>query len=635
MGEIAAALTTVATAAAESATTAASAAAPIGVEDIRAIRALLNSSQNHLAFESAQRLLREPIADAAVEVQLRYLAALAAARGGARNVAQGMLAALTSHNIADTKLAADIESLSGRLAKDVAFDARNGATRRAVAKDAAASYLRADAIHPNVYAKINAASLAAIAGDDAAARALVQSVLEGLPASTEDDHWTHATRGEAKLLLDDVAGAVESYTQARKLAGDRFGDIASMRRQLVMLQHVRPAASQLLAVVSGPNVVAFSGHMIDAPSRATPRFPAYLEDAVKAQVEREMEDLLPVIAYAQAANGSDMLFCEALLARGQEVNIVLPFGREDYVAQSVAPGGADWLARFDHVLAKASSVTYATDGLYLGDDSLFQHASELIQGLASLRAQSLTVTPTMLVVADTSQAGATGGTLATLATWERRGHPYRVVDLKTTRDATPPPANHTAVTLPAAAKQEPLAGGRHIKSLLFADVKGFSKLLEQHAPGFFTAFLGAVPKVLAAHNIEPLEMSSRGDGLYMVFGSTEEAARFSWELSKAMGAIDWSSLNLPTDTHVRIALHAGPVFIATDPVNRTLAHYGSHVTRAARVEPIVVPGQILVTEPFAAVLAAQAASAFVCDLVGIEPLAKGYGESRLYRLRLA
>jgi class 3 adenylate cyclase len=605
--------------------------------EIQSIRALLNSSQNHLAFESAQRLLREPIADAAVETQLRYLAALAAARGGARDVARGMLAALRPDESSDAQLAADIESLGGRLAKDVAFDARDDANRREAANEAAASYLRADAIHPNVYAKINAASLAAIAGDEMAARGLAQTVLDALPAGTDDDHWIHATRGEAKLLLDDIGGATEAYTEARKLAGNRFGDIASMRRQLRMLERVRPAASSLLSAVPGPNVVAFSGHMIDVPNRATPRFPAYLGAAVKAQVESEVDALLPVIAYAQAANGSDMLFCEALLARGQELNIVLPFGREDYIAQSVAPGGADWLARFDHVLAKASSVTYATEGLYLGDDSLFQHASELIQGLASLRAQSLSVTPTMLVVADTSQAGATGGTLATLATWDQRGHPYRIVDLMTIRDATPTPAKHTTAATPIATspKPEPIAGGRHIKSLLFADVKGFSKLLEQHAPGFFNAFLGAVPKVLAAHNIEPLEMSSRGDGLYMVFGSAEDSARFSWELSNAMGATDWAGMSLPADTHIRIALHAGPVFIAIDPVNRYLAHYGSHVTRAARVEPIVVPGQILVTEPFAAVLAAQASSAFVCDLVGIEPLAKGYGASRLYRLRLA
>ncbi len=606
--------------------------------DIIAIRALLNSSQNHLAFETAQRLLREPIADSATETWLRYLAALAAARGGAREMARSLLESLQHCPAPEATFAADIESLAGRLAKDVCFDARDDATRHAAAVEAAACYLRADAIHPNVYAKINAASLAAIAGDEASARSIAQTVIAALPIGDNDDHWTHATRGEACLLRDDVAGAINAYNRACVSAGSRFGDIASMRRQLCMLQRVRPAAAQVLAIVAVPNVLAFSGHLIDAPDRAAPRFPAYLEGAVRTAIEREIDTLLPVIAYTQAANGSDILFCEVLLARGQELNIVLPFAREDYAAHSVAPAGGEWQARFDHILAKASSVTYATEGLYLGDNTLFQHVSDLILGLASLRAQSLSVEPTMLVVSDDSQAGATGGTHDTLAMWQQRGHRHISVDLKALRKATPIPAPSQSSSLALARippKLTPLAGGRHIKSLLFADLKGFSKLQEQHAPGFFNAFLGAVPKALAVHGIEPLEMSSRGDGLYMVFATAEDSALFSWELSVAMGTVDWTDLNLPADTHVRIALHAGPVFIAIDPVNRKLAHYGSHVTRAARVEPIVVPGQILVTEPFAAVLAAQARSAFSCDLVGIEPLAKGFGESRLYRLRLA
>jgi class 3 adenylate cyclase len=611
-------------------------------EDISAIGALLNSSQNHLAFESAQRLLREPLADPMLEIQIRYLAALAAARGGAREVAAALIHPLQKIPTSDARLAADIEGLAGRIGKDLAIAASDAATRQRAARDAATSYLRANGLHPNVYAKINAASLLAVAGDETPSRALANQVLADVAASVsrEEDHWTHATVGEAKLLLNDLPGALAAYTNARRLAGSRYGDIASMRRQLLMLQAVRADAAELLRAIPGPNVVAFSGHMIDAPARSKPRFPAHLEVAVREAIEREVDALLPVIAYTQAANGSDILFCEALLARGQELNVVLPFSQEDYLAQSVLPAGESWQSRFEHVLSKASAITYATDGLYLGDDTLFEHASDLIQGLASLRAQSLTVEPTMLVVADPAQAGAIGGTLATLAHWQARRHASRVIDLAPIRDLTPtraalPQSSAVPIATATPPKPTPIAGGRHIKSLLFADVKGFSKLREEHSPGFFTTFLGAVPKVLSANGIEPLEMSSRGDGLYMVFASAEEAARFSWELSGAMGAVDWAALNLPVDTHVRIALHAGPVFIATDPVNRTLAHYGSHVTRAARIEPIVVPGQILVTEPFAAVLAAQAASDFACDLVGIEPLAKGYGESRLYRLRLA
>ena len=64
-----------------------------------------------------------------------------------------------------------------------------------------------------------------------------------------------------------------------------------------------------------------------------------------------------------------------MLAREQEINIVLPFSREDYIEQSVSRVGGNWLQRFDRVMAAATSVTYATSERYLGDDTLFEHAT--------------------------------------------------------------------------------------------------------------------------------------------------------------------------------------------------------------------------------------------------------------------
>jgi class 3 adenylate cyclase len=375
--------------------------------------------------------------------------------------------------------------------------------------------------------------------------------------------------------------------------------------------------------------------MIDAPGRGKARFPPALEDAVRAAIARALEVALPVIAYSQAACGSDILFCEEMLARGQEINIVLPCSREDYVTASVLHGGPDWLPRFERVLAQATSVTYATSERYLGDDTLFEHAANLIQGMALLRARELAVEAGMLAVSDHGQAGGVGGTLSTLDNWKALIPRHEIIDLAELRRQAELPEVATAEPdLPVAAATT-ARGGRIIKSLLFADVKGFSRLPEEYSPTFFTTFLGLVPRVLKEIGVTPAEISSRGDGLYAVFDRTGDAALFALRLSEAVGAVDWRSMELPPDTHVRIALHAGPVFTAIDPVTNQLAHYGTHVTRAARVEPIVLPGQVLVTEPFAAVLAAMPRSRFRCDLVGTEPLAKGYGVARLYRLHYA
>lgn len=184
-----------------------------------------------------------------------------------------------------------------------------------------------------------------------------------------------------------------------------------------------------------PRAIAFSGHMIDAPGRATPRFPARLERAVRAAIDRAVFELIPAEGFAQAACGADILFCEALLGRGQEVNIVLPFAFDDFISQSVALAGQGWVSRFERVMAAATTTTYAPDGPYDGDPNMFADASDLIQSLALARADVLGTPAHLLAVADVSQPGATGGTLATLGAWKATGRPYTVIDLAAIRTA--------------------------------------------------------------------------------------------------------------------------------------------------------------------------------------------------------
>ena len=592
------------------------------------VRDLLATAQNLAAVERARGALRGVEEYDASNQELAYLLALASARSGAPEVARQAVERLRSSRSAEARFAAEVESLAGRIEKDTF--ARTGELEALEA--AIAAYRRADELHPNVFARINLASLLRLAGEQEQSVLLAARVRVEL-AGHSADHWDEATLGEAALLLGDIEDARAHYVEARRRAGGRLGDIASMRRQLLMLVCELPEAGSLLQAVPGPRVLAFSGHMIDAPGRVQVRFPPALEGAVRAAIVRTVEAALPVIAYSQAACGSDILFCEEMLARSQEINIVMPFSREDYVATSVLQCGPGWLPRFERVLAQATSVTYATSERYLGDDTLFEHTSNLIQGMTLLRARELAVTAGMLAVSDHGQAGGTGGTLAMLDNWKMLIPEHEVIDLAHLRRKAGLPEGGTSIPGTAAVEAGTTRGGRVIKSLLFADVKGFSRLPEEYSPTFFTAFLGLVPRVLKELGVVPSEISSRGDGLYAVFDLPEDAARFAMQLSEAVGAIDWHGMGLPPDTHVRIALHAGPVFTAIDPVMGHLAHFGTHVTRAARVEPIVLPGQVLVTEPFAAVLAAWPHSCFRCDLVGNEPLAKGYGVARLYRLR--
>ena len=69
-------------------------------------------------------------------------------------------------------------------------------------------------------------------------------------------------------------------------------------------------------------VFLFSGHMVDAPDRPTPRFPAEKE-LIAAQRIAEALDHLSAgpedLAFTQGACGGDLLFTEACQQRGVKV----------------------------------------------------------------------------------------------------------------------------------------------------------------------------------------------------------------------------------------------------------------------------------------------------------------------------
>lgn len=96
-------------------------------------------------------------------------------------------------------------------------------------------------------------------------------------------------------------------------------------------------------------VLLFSGHMIDAPDRATPRFPAAREGAARAAIAGVVDALGAApgdLALCGGACGGDLLFAEAALARGAALELYLPFDEASFVSKSVDFAGADWRARY-------------------------------------------------------------------------------------------------------------------------------------------------------------------------------------------------------------------------------------------------------------------------------------------------
>jgi class 3 adenylate cyclase len=168
--------------------------------------------------------------------------------------------------------------------------------------------------------------------------------------------------------------------------------------------------------------------------------------------------------------------------------------------------------------------------------------------------------------------------------------------------------------------------------MLFADVKNFSKLGEALSPAFLIRFLNIVADVMRLSRTQPTFCNTWGDGLFLVFDTVVACAEFATRLLERMARVNWEKAGLPADIAVRMGLHAGPVYRQRDPIIDQVNFFGTHVNRAARIEPVATPGCAFTSEQFAAALMVASGHNFVCEYVGVENLAKDYDRCPLYRL---
>jgi len=609
-------------------------------------RRLISEGNPTRAFDIA----REGLAVHTADHELKYLLALALARGGNIRGAEKCLAELLPLRDLEPRLRGEALSLEGRLFKDRYERTRDAARKGEWATRSAASYrAAAEVAGADAFPRINAATMLLLSGDNHQAKELATRIIEQLQQELQrgrraQDYWKLASLGEASLILEkfeDAAGWYRKAVARAKEQGD-VGSIAAMRRNALLLKDKLDVGDELLRLFFVGSVVVFSGHMLDQPGQMAarglpPRFPAdpQLIRRVSEAIKESVADLNATVGFCSAACGSDILFAEHMLARDAELHIVLPFARQDFYATSVdfdLPAMRPWRARFDALLERATQVHHATAESYLGDEVLFDFATSFLKGLAIIRAGQRGVIPQALVVLDARGNRRVGGTSHFLDAWIEGKQPSKTIDLAALREQVlgeDPPAPATSES-PAATIGP--RGERHIKSMLFADVKDFSKLREEDSPRFFLRFLQEVDGTLRSLKSPPTFGNTWGDGLYLVFDQVTDCAEAALRLLERAEQVSWKDFGIGATTPVRIGIHAGPVFSGHDPIIGKKNYFGSHVNRAARIEPVTIPGCAYASEQFAALLAAELGHDFVCEYIGVENLAKEYDRCPLYRL---
>ncbi|GKS68286.1 hypothetical protein W03_02900 [Nitrosomonas sp. PY1] len=184
--------------------------------------------------------------------------------------------------------------------------------------------------------------------------------------------WSKATVGDLEVLVGTPETVKAAYKEAIAKNGKDWFALYSSLAQLKFLKDLGFHSENVEAGIAifdralqklvkpeehwqPRQVFLFSGHMIDAPGRATPRFPAEKEGVAGQKIAEVLnqwgagpDDL----ALTQGACGGDLLFTEACQQLEVKVQWLQPFNESEFIQKSVVCSGETWRERYMTAKAK-------------------------------------------------------------------------------------------------------------------------------------------------------------------------------------------------------------------------------------------------------------------------------------------
>src|SRR5215217_5323275 len=196
----------------------------------------------------------------------------------------------------------------------------------------------------------------------------LKAMAERLEREQRTDVWVESSEADLCFLTSNRPAKVSnSYRRALADAPAFVSD--TVRRQLNLYQdlgllkenvdavlNVLEPAPVMTEVAAAPKrVLLFTGHMLDAPGRAEPRFPPDKVEIAKQKIAEAVaaEQLIAGgIAYgiAGCASGGDILFHQVCEAMNIPTHIFLAVPRELYIRASVAQAGPQWIEEFNRLV---------------------------------------------------------------------------------------------------------------------------------------------------------------------------------------------------------------------------------------------------------------------------------------------
>lgn len=196
----------------------------------------------------------------------------------------------------------------------------------------------------------------------------VKATAERFEREQQRDIWVEISEADHCFLTSTKPSKVSSAYRRALVDAPAFVSDA-LRRQLSLYQDLDLLKQNVEAVlgvlepglVPSPvasarqRVILFTGHMIDAPGRDEPRFPANKVDVAKQKIAEAVaaeQQVSGGIAYGVAgcASGGDILFHLVCEEMNIPTRIFLAVPRELYIRESVAPAGPQWIEDFNRLV---------------------------------------------------------------------------------------------------------------------------------------------------------------------------------------------------------------------------------------------------------------------------------------------
>ncbi|GGW37109.1 tetratricopeptide repeat-containing protein [Arenibacter certesii] len=177
------------------------------------------------------------------------------------------------------------------------------------------------------------------------------------------DPWVNITLADLAFLMIDNSERIKIlYCNAIESGTDLNFDAA--KRQLILFQKLNIMSNKVNAAlevfgnsdqspVQAEKVILFTGHMIDAEDRKSPRFPKELEPDVRQRIKGNIEEIVKKtptdqewLGISGGASGGDILFLEVCRELGIKRKMYLALPPDKFIVESVQQAGNTWVERF-------------------------------------------------------------------------------------------------------------------------------------------------------------------------------------------------------------------------------------------------------------------------------------------------